>query len=149
MPRGYTIRMSANVFIPQVFHEHTWAQAPCYKSLTVLPISLTHTCSRPQLKSDAPATGSHGDRASLPRSCEPPALPGGESLGGCTPVHTHLSPHTQHHAQHTESPRQGLVSWKRKHTPSLSLELRSRYLFRLQKEKPFSFQVPFSCCFSP
>lgn len=78
-----------HVFLPQIFHEHTWAQAPCCKSLAVLPTSLSHTYSGPQLKSDAPATGSRGARASLPRSCEPPALPGGESLGGCTPVHTH------------------------------------------------------------
>lgn len=131
-----------HVFIPQIFHEHTWAQAPCCKSLAILPTSLTHTYLRPQLKSDAPAAGSHGARASLPCSCEPPALPGGVSLGRCTPVHAHLSPHTQHHAQHRESPRQGLVGWKRKHTPSLPLELRSRYLFRLQKEKPLFLPSP-------
>ena len=125
-------------FIPQTFHKHTWAQGPGCKSLAVLPACLTHTYSRPQLKSDAPAAASHGARASLPRSCEPPALPGRESLGKRTPVSMHAAP-----CRHTASPRQGLAAWQRDtHPPCLRRLWRSGCLFRLQKEKPLSLPSP-------
>ena len=104
-------------FIPQIFHEHTWAQGPCCKSLAILPAFLTHTYSRPQLKSDARAAASHGARASLPRSREPQALPGGESLGRCTSLSTHAAPRSAHGKP---SARTGWLAAG--HTPSLPSE---------------------------